>query len=192
MENRKEEHIIEDLLFEISAREVLAKAEQGSASVIRPIRKYLAYAAVFLALIATLVILNRGGSSMDDRLQVANNTYTYPQLGLSRSAERSIVDDYLTAFNAKEVEAVIQALEGQELKDKDRYALAHAYYYKGSLQEAKAVILEKKWEDDVYKSDMDFLLFLIAFVQDEKEELKKYKSGLSATYAKKAEEILKH
>jgi hypothetical protein len=65
LENRKEEHIIEDLLFEISAREVLAKSERASTSVIRPIRKYLAYAAVFLALIATLFILNRGGSSMD-------------------------------------------------------------------------------------------------------------------------------
>ena len=128
---------------------------------------------------------------MDDRLQIANHTYTYPQLSLSRSAERSIIDDYLAAFNGKEVDEVIQVLKGQNLNEKDRHALAHAYYHKGSLEEAKAVILEKKWQDDVYKSDMDFLLFLIAYVQDEKEEVNLYKSRLSDPYAQKAEEILK-
>jgi hypothetical protein len=97
----------------------------------------------------------------------------------------------LTAFNGKEVDEVIRVLKGQNLNEKDRYALAHAYYHKGSLEEAKAVILEKKWQDDVYKSDMDFLLFLIAYVQDEKEELNLYKSRLSDPYAQKAEEILK-
>ena len=191
MENRNEEHIIEDVLFEISAREVLAKAEQSSTGVVRPIRRYLAYAAGIIALIAAVFIMRQGASSQTDRIQRVAEVYDYPSLALSRSAERSIIDDHLDDFNTKKVDEVIASLTDKDLDEKDRYALAHVYFEKGAYQKSKDVIVSKEWKEEYYRSEMDWLLFLIAFIQDDQAEQTSTKAKLTPAYKAEAESLLK-
>lgn len=191
MENKDKIEIIKEILYEESTRKMLLQQEQipvtsGSNQTSSSLWRWLAAAAVIG--IVSLIGLNIFNNDHEDRALLAYNTHEFPLITKSRSAEQNIVDSYLSEINEGQYESVLPFLNVEDLTEKDKFVKALLLFRIGEHKKAKQLITSTQWTDAYHQSELDWVLYLIAYSNN--ESLDQLESQLSSKYLSKAKELL--
>lgn len=163
MNNNKIENIVNDLLYEASARKTIKKSQS---KVIKLNVKILsAIAAGFLLMSSVYFLLKT--EQVNSYQDYAIEAYEFPLISKTRSAESSIVDDYLTEVNAQKFDAVLPKLSGNQLSNKDLFVKSNILFANGQLQECRKLLDSVNWQDTEYIDDTNWLKFLLAYSDSE-------------------------
>ncbi len=183
------EKVVEDLLYEASARKHLTKKQQAAKN---PIIKYLLGAAAAAAVILAFFMLDfPSGNSMEQRMALIEEVHAFPVVAKSRSSQVSIVDNYLVDIQAENYKKVLDKLYGSTLTEKDAFVKAHILFEVGKFNEAQEFLEPYVFKDAYYKEEKQWLLFLIDFQKGNvSEKLIKRLDSLSPDYKLKAQGLL--
>lgn len=187
LETDKLENAVKDLLKEHSARQMLYSLNKKKKS---RMLFLMSLAAIFVLGIF-YVTFGIFSTSSVDRFALASNSYEFPSVAKSRSAEINIVDAYLADLDAKKYKSVLSHLDEPVLSEKDLFVKANIYYTLDSLDKSLYIIENTQWEDELNKAEIDYLHFLIQFRKGAgSEKLIALSKTLDENYKKMAEELI--
>ena len=174
---------MKDILYEESTRRLL----QQTAVVrdINPMYKWLVAAAIIG--FASLIGFNMLNDTNQDRSLMAYSMHDFPMVSKSRGAEQNIVDNHLLDINQGNYETVLPLLIGDNLSEKDKYVKALMLFRVGDHDAAKELITSTQWEDPYHQSELDWVLYLIAYSSD--QPVDQIETKLSSQYRLKAKEL---
>jgi len=182
-----DEKIIEDLLYEASARKYLNENKSGQK---RPVYKYIMGIAAAI-LIGMFLLTSIQNNNLEKRSLLIQQSHDFPLISKSRSAEINIVDDHIKDLNAKKYGLVLEQLAANNLSEKDAYVKAQILFNQGNYKALSQFLDTYKFEDPFYVSEIQWLNFLIEFRNGKsKKELLDFTQNLDADYAKKASDLL--
>lgn len=192
MEDSREEHIIKNLIYEKSARDYLKGMDQERQFNV----PFLRLAAILIILLMAMAGIYLSKNSDIDHENITAKVYEFPPLSKSRSAEVFIVDQYIDEIKNKDYNNVLEALITDELKEKDAFYKAHLLFESGQYQNVVTLLTNQEWQDDYFKEESLWLLFLAEYnLNYKKSKLKKRKEQLPFRYQENAQfviESMKH
>lgn len=190
MENEDKIEIIKDILYEESTRSMLlGQSDTLDNNVNQPSSIWKWVAAACVIAFATFIGYGLLNDNSHDRALLANRYHEFPIISKSRGAEQNIVDDYLAQINSKEFDVVLPLLEGSDLSEKDQFVKALMLFEMEKFEDAKKVINAINWSDPYHIQEVNWLHFLINYIQN--ESLDGMVDKLSAEYKLKAEKLLR-
>lgn len=180
MENNDNKDVIKDILYEESTLKVLQQTSVSKGD--RAIYKWLA-AAIMIGLIVTIGF-NFLNDSAQERAAIAYKSYDFPVVSKSRGADINIVDKHIVNLANGNYMEVLSLLDKDNLSEKDKFVKAVLLFRTQKYREARILITETKWKDSYHQSELNWVLYLMAYI--EQEPLEKYEKNLSTVYRSKA------
>lgn len=175
--------MVKEILYEESTRRLL----QQSAVVksINPVYKWLV-AAVVIGIVS-LIGLNIINDDSQERALIAYKYHDFPAIAKSRGAERNIVDEHIIEINQGKFQAILPLLDGKDLSEKDKFVKVLMLFREGEYDKSKQLISNTQWEDSYHRSELDWVVYLIAYITG--EPLNDLESTLSTDHREKAKEL---
>lgn len=190
MENKDKIEVIREILYEESTRKMLLEQQISAAgnedrSTSYTFWKWLAAASIIGILF--IIGYNQLNDGSQSRAQTAFKVHEFPLVSKSRGANQNIVDSYIEDVNQKRYSEVLPLLEGADLSEKDKFVKVLMLFRTGEYENAKKIINGTNWKDPYHKTEMDWVLYLISFIQD--FPLDQFENRLSSEYKAKAAKL---
>jgi len=188
MNPQEKENIVEDLLYEASARKYLKENKSGKK---KPIVRYLMMAAAAIVLALFIVKLPMGNADTS-RLAALEEVYSFPVISKSRSAQTAIVDQHISELNTGNYEFVLDKLAVESpLSEKDAFVKAHIFFEQRKYKELRSHLQSYVFKGQYYKDEISWLTFLINFQEGQtREQLNSSIHTLTQQHQKKAKRLL--
>ena len=136
-------------------------AERGQSSSILRTLWFRAAAAILVLIVGYFSWTLVEGNKSSQIEQMVYNQYTFPQLSLSRSGEINLIDAQLQQIRSGNYQEALDALQGEDLSEKDLFYKCHLLYATKQFTAAEELITRTPWQDEYYRNEIKWLEFLL-------------------------------
>lgn len=186
-EENKIEQALKELLYEQALREKLQRIDKTKRSYVYMLSSI---AALFVLVLGYFIFKNALVNDVNRNEIIAQN-YEFPVIAKSRSEDISKVDSFIPELTEKKYGLVLKKLNNDTLSEKDLFVKVNILFVLDSLKESETKIKTITWTDPFYKSETNWLNFLIQFKKGStKNELIPLSKLLQPPYEERAKQML--